>query len=29
MTHFNFADLNIWAVLVAGVMNMLIGAAWQ
>ena len=28
MTHFNFADLNIWAILVAGVLNMLIGAIW-
>lgn len=28
MTHFAFSDLNIWAILVAGVMNMVIGASW-
>ena len=28
MTHFAFSELNIWAILVAGVMNMVIGAAW-
>lgn len=28
MTHFSFADLNIWAILVAGVINMIIGATW-
>lgn len=28
MTHFSFADLNIWAILVAGVINMAIGATW-
>jgi hypothetical protein len=28
MTHFSFADLNIWAILVAGIMNMAIGALW-
>jgi hypothetical protein len=28
MTHFAFSELNIWAILVAGVMNMVIGAGW-
>jgi hypothetical protein len=28
MTHFSLSDLNIWAILVAGAVNMLIGAAW-
>ena len=28
MTHFDFASLNIWAILVAGVINMVIGAVW-
>ena len=28
MTHFVFSELNIWAILVAGVMNMVIGATW-
>lgn len=28
MTHFDFSSLNIWAVLVASVLNMLIGFAW-
>ena len=28
MTHFSIADLNIWAILVAGVINMAIGATW-
>jgi hypothetical protein len=28
MTHFTFSGLNIWAILVAGVLNMAIGAAW-
>ena len=28
MTHFVFSELNIWAILVAGVVNMIIGAAW-
>jgi len=28
MTHFAFSELNIWAILVASVMNMLIGALW-
>ena len=28
MTHFSFSDLNIWAILVAGVVNMVIGALW-
>jgi len=28
MTHFAFSEINIWAVLVAGVMNMVIGASW-
>lgn len=28
MTHLAFSDLNIWAILVAGVVNMAIGAAW-
>ena len=28
MTHFVFSELNIWAILVAGVINMVIGAGW-
>lgn len=28
MTHFTFSGLNIWAILVAGILNMAIGAAW-
>lgn len=28
MTHFNFAELNIWAILAASVLNMLIGFIW-
>lgn len=28
MAHFAISDLNIWAILVAGVLNMAIGAAW-
>ena len=28
MTHFAFSELNIWAILVAGVINMVIGASW-
>jgi hypothetical protein len=28
MTHFAFSELNIWAILVASVLNMLIGALW-
>ena len=28
MTHFAFSELNIWAILVAGVLNMAIGASW-
>jgi hypothetical protein len=28
MAHFAFSELNIWAILVAGVMNMVIGASW-
>jgi hypothetical protein len=28
MTHLDFSDLNIWAILVAGVINMVIGALW-
>lgn len=28
MTHFSVTDLNFWAILVAGVINMAIGASW-
>lgn len=28
MTHLAFSEINIWAILVAGVMNMVIGASW-
>ena len=28
MEHFAFSELNIWAILVAGVINMVIGAGW-
>lgn len=28
MTHFNLQDLNIWAILVVSVLNMVIGALW-
>jgi hypothetical protein len=28
MEHFSFSDLNIWAIVVASVLNMVIGAFW-
>jgi len=28
MTHFAFSELNIWAILVASILNMFIGALW-
>ncbi len=28
MTHFSISDLNIWAILLASVLNMVIGAFW-
>lgn len=28
MTHFDFSALNIWAIVVASVLNMVIGAVW-